>query len=136
VGFVGKKVKYWLVVFSALIVLSILLGVYAAFNGNPISHYLMEKATMNYLLEQGYHEEEIAEIEATYNMKRNTERIKGTVAYVKFKDEPNEQYEYIQWRKSGKIQQSCYYFDEASNAFETKYTEERKHMEKSCTNKF
>jgi hypothetical protein len=128
--------KYCLAAFLIVVILTIPLSGYFMFNGNPFSNYLMERATKKYLLEQGYKEDEIAEIHATYNIKRNTERIKGTVAYVTFKDETKEQYEYIQWRKSGKIQQSCYYFNEATNTVETKYTEKRKHMEKSCTNKY
>jgi hypothetical protein len=128
--------KYWLIALLVLMMLSISLGVYAAFNGNPLSNYLMERATMKHLLEQGYKEEEIAEIRATYDMKRNTGRIKGTIANVTFKDEPEEQYLYIQWRKSGRIQQHCDYFNETTNAVETKYTNERKHMDKDCTTKF
>lgn len=71
-------------------------------------------------------------IDATYDMKRNTDQIKGTVTYVIFKDEPEEKFLYVQWRNSGKIQQSCEYFNKDTNAFEVEYNENRKHMKKDC----
>ncbi|HGE5780844.1 MULTISPECIES: DUF3139 domain-containing protein [Bacillus] len=109
---------------------------YFVLHGNPISKYLMVKDTKKYLIEKGYKEVDIMSIESKYDMKRNTDRIKGTVAYVVFKDEPKGEYLYIQWRDSGKIQQHCEYYSESAQAYEVTFTEKRKHMETICTEKY
>lgn len=83
----------------------------------------MVKDTKKYLIEKGYKEVDIMSIESKYDMKRNTDRIKGTVAYVVFKDEPKGEYLYIQWRDSGKIQQHCEYYSESAQAYEVTFTE-------------
>jgi hypothetical protein len=93
---------------------------------------LMEKATKEQLLRQGYKEKEWLQVQGSYSMKRNTNKIKGTAAYVIFKDESDEKYLYIQWRDSGDIQQSCEYFNHRSNAYEVEYNAERKHMVMDC----
>ncbi|MGG3641299.1 HincII family type II restriction endonuclease [Bacillus gobiensis] len=128
-----KKKRTIVLSVSILALLGIFLVVYTAINGNPISDYLMKRETKAYLLEQGYTEKEISNIEATYNLKHNTGRIKGTIAYVIFKDDPEERYLYIQWRETKQIQQHCEYYDEQTKAWEKDYTEKRKHMDKKCT---
>lgn len=100
-------------------------GAYYLLNyGNPISNIVMNQKTEEFLMENGYKKEEISKIDSSFDIKRNTARIKGTIAYVTFTDEPNVQYEYIQWRNSREIQQSC----DAMNP-------ELKHSDSNCTEK-
>jgi len=127
-----KYIKPLLITLFFFIIIGIPLAIYDGLKGNPIRSWLMVNATKEHLLNEGYKEEEILEIDATYNMKRNTERIKGTIAYVTFQDEPNEEYVYVQLRDSDEIKQSCEYFNRDTNAYEVEYTEDRKHMIKGC----
>ena len=100
------KSKYLISIFIAVVLISF--GLYYFINnGNPISNYQMTKNTEEYLVGKGYEQTEIKSIHSTYDLKRNTERIKGTVSYVVFTDEPNIKYEYIQWKDSNNIQQAC-----------------------------
>lgn len=133
-----KRITFWNILFILFILLIVFafLAIYTAINGNPVSDFLMERETKAFLLKQGYKEKEILSIEASYNLKRNTERIKGTNAYVTFEDEPNERYLYIQWRESKQIQQHCEYYNEQTQSWEQDFTEKRKHMDKSCTTKY
>lgn len=121
---------------SATIIALFAFTLYSAFYGNPISEYMMKQDTGGYLIGKGYKEEDILSIKPTYNSKRNTDRVKGTISYVVFADEPKEKYVYIQWRASGEIQQHCEYYDEDLNTYRTEFTEERKHMETNCTIKY
>ena len=93
----------------------------------------MEKATKKYLLNLGYNSDELLEVKAFYSMKKDT-GIKRTRARVIFKDEPEEKYVYIQNEKNREIQQGCSYFNTDTNAFESEYTEKRKHMVRDCIN--
>lgn len=131
-----KKFRNILITVFILLVIVIFLVIYTAINGNPISDYFMERETKAFLLKQGYKEKDIAHIEATYNPKQNTERIKGTIANVTFEDEPKESYLYIQWRETNQVQQHCEYYDEQTKSWETDFTEKRKHMDKNCTIKY
>ena len=65
-------------------------------------------------------------------MKLNTRKVKGTAAFVSFKDEPKEKYLYIQMRKTGDIRQECSYYSDDTKAYEVDYTDNRKHMIKDC----
>ena len=105
--------------------------VYDAFYGNPIRSSLMEKATEKHLIELGYHSDELLEVKAFYSMKKDN-GIKRTRAFVVFKDEPAEKYIYIQQDKNGQIQQGCNYFDTDTQAYESVYTDKRKHMVEDC----
>ncbi|WP_243387030.1 DUF3139 domain-containing protein [Bacillus kexueae] len=115
-----------------MIVVGIPMFIYDALQGNFIRNYLMEKQVKEHLIESGYTEEDLLSIEATYNMKYNTDTIKGTVAYVVFQDEPEEEYMYVQLRESGEVQQHCIYYSEETEAYEVDFTEERKHMIRNC----
>jgi hypothetical protein len=99
------------------------------FDGNFIRDYLMENKTEQYLFNEGYQEKEIVSIDAKYHMKYNTQEIKGTRAHVVFKDEPEIEYQYVQLRETGEIQQTCTYFNKNSNEFERK---KRKHKQTDC----
>ncbi|WP_369899695.1 DUF3139 domain-containing protein [Bacillus manliponensis] len=127
-----KRYRMWIVVLIVFFALSVVLIIYDGLYGNFIRNYLMEKRTEQYLINKGYKREDILSIEATYSMKFNTDYMNGTIAYVSFKDEPKEKYLYVQWRKSGKVQQECSYYNEDSNAVEVEYTKERKHMVEGC----
>ncbi|MBM7587994.1 hypothetical protein JOC86_004569 [Bacillus pakistanensis] len=127
-----KNPKRWIVTFILLFIIGFPLFIYDALKGNPLRDLLMEKATKEQLLIEGYNKSDWVQVQGSYNMKRNTNRIKGTIATVIFKDEPGEKYLYIQWRNSGKIQQSCEYFNPDTNAYEVKYSTERKHMVRDC----
>ncbi|NQD67149.1 DUF3139 domain-containing protein [Bacillus haikouensis] len=127
-----KYNKPIIIALICFVVVGIPMFIYDAFHGNFIRDYLMEKQVKEYLTGNGYTEEGILSIEAEYNMKFNTNRIKGTFAYVVFKDEPKEKYVYVQWRETGKVQQECSYYSEDTGAFEAKYTQTRKHMIKNC----
>ena len=107
--------------------------VYDVFYGNPIRSLFMEKATKKHLLKLGYNSDECLEVKAFHSMKKDT-GIKRTRARVIFKDEPKEKYVYIQNEKNREIQQGCSYFNTDTNAFESEYTEKRKHMVKDCIN--
>ncbi|CAM4249217.1 hypothetical protein BAMA_06540 [Bacillus manliponensis] len=127
-----KRYRTWIIVSIVFFVLSIVLVMYDGIHGNFIRDYMMERRTEEHLMNEGYKKEEIASIEATYNMKFNTGDINGTIAYVIFQDEPKEKYLYVQWRDSREIQQKCDYYNEDTNAVEVEYTEERKYMVKDC----
>ena len=116
----------------AIVMIGVPLFLYDGLHGNFIRDYLMEKRVKEHLLSEGFQNEEIASIEAKYNMKMNTDRVKGTVADVVFKDEPEEVYLYIELRKSGEIRQECSYYNEDTNAIEVEYTKERKYMKEDC----
>lgn len=125
--------KKWttLVIISIVLVGSFLL--YSSLYGNPVSKYRMVKATKQYLLEKGYKEEDIISVESAYHMKRNSDRMKGTVSYVVFRDEPKIKYLYIQWRNPSQVQQHCSYYDEETKLEELGNTEKRNHLEANCT---
>ncbi|WP_406686505.1 DUF3139 domain-containing protein [Rossellomorea vietnamensis] len=127
-----KYIKPIIIVLICFVVVGVPMFIYDALHGNFIRDYLMEKQVKEHLLGNGYTEEDLLSIEAEYSMKLNTNRIKGTFAYIIFKDEPKEKYVYMQWRETGKIQQECSYYSEDTGAYEVKYTEERKHMIKNC----
>jgi uncharacterized protein YxeA len=129
---VKKSKKLIIIVVISLVVVGVPMFIYDALHGNFIKDYLMEKQVKEHLVGNGYTEEDLLSVEAEYNMKFNTNRIKGTFAYVVFKDEPKEKYVYVKWRETGKIQQECSYYSEDTGAYEVKYTEERKHMIKDC----
>jgi len=120
-----------------LLFIGVIIGVpflvYDVFNGNPIRSLLMENATKNHLLKLGYNSDELLEVKAFYSMKKDA-GIKRTRVHVIFKDEPEEKYVYIQREKNREIQQGCSYFNSDTNAFESKYTNKRKHMVEDCTN--
>lgn len=107
--------------------------VYDVFYGNPIRSILMEKETKKHLIKLGYNSNELLEVKAFYSMKKDT-GIKRTRAHVIFKDEPEEKYVYIQYEKTKEIQQGCSYYNTETNAFESEYTEKRKHMVRDCIN--
>ncbi|QWC25153.1 DUF3139 domain-containing protein (plasmid) [Bacillus haikouensis] len=127
-----KSKKLIIIVVISLVVVGVPMFIYDALHGNFIKDYLMEKQVKEHLVGNGYTEEDLLSVEAEYNMKFNTNRIKGTFAYVVFNDEPKEKYVYVKWRETGKIQQECSYYSEDTGAYEVKYTEERKHMIKDC----
>lgn len=105
--------------------------VYDAFYGNPIRSLFMENATKDHLYNVGYNSDDFLEVKAFYSMKKDA-GIKRTRANVIFKDEPEETYVYIQQEKKGEIQQSCSHFNKDIDAYESEYTEKRKHMVKDC----
>jgi flagellar basal body-associated protein FliL len=127
----NKKLIIILVI-CLVVVVGVPIFIYDALHGNFIRDYSMENQVKEHLVLNGYTEEDVLSIEAEYNMKFNTNRIKGTFAYVVFKDEPKEKYVYVQWRETGKVQQECSYYSEDTGAYEVKYTEERKHMIQNC----
>ncbi|WP_242224888.1 DUF3139 domain-containing protein [Bacillus cereus group sp. BfR-BA-01380] len=106
---------------------------YVAFNGSPISKYVMERETRLYLEKKGYKKDEILSIESIYNMKRNTDRIEGTIAKVVFKDEPTVTYIYVKHRKDNLILQHCEYYNHDTRTWEVEFNSKRKHMERTCT---
>ncbi|WP_379968024.1 DUF3139 domain-containing protein [Ectobacillus sp. sgz5001026] len=110
--------------------------IYFALHGNPISQYVMVKNTKQYLIAKGYKESELDSITASYSIKRNTNRIKGTIAYVVFKNEPNIKYQYIKWRNFGEIQQHCEHYNEKTRTYEVKGTEQLKNIEANCALKY
>lgn len=127
-----KNIKRLIVIIFLLVFIGVPLLIYDGLKGNPVRSLLMENATKEYLLRAGYNADDWLQIDAHYDMKWNTGAIKGTVANVIFKDEPEEKYLYVQWRDSGEIQQSCEYFNKDTNAYEVEYTEKRIHMVKDC----
>lgn len=112
--------------------LAIFFFIYDGVKGNPIRSLLMENATKEHLLKSGYSPDDWLEVEGVYEKFSNTNMTNGTVAYVVFKDEPEEKYKYIQLRKTGEIKQSCEYVNKDTHAIEVEYTEKRKHMVKDC----
>jgi alanine racemase len=121
---------------AGLLVLLGVFVVYSSLHGNFISDYFMKRDVETVLKNNGYKGQDIQSIEVFYEMKRNTNQIKGTVAHVTFKDEPNEKYIYIQWRNSKKIQQHCEYYDKSLGAYVDTYTAKRKHMDEGCTGSY
>ncbi|UOQ43769.1 DUF3139 domain-containing protein [Halobacillus salinarum] len=124
--------KAVIMVGAILLIVGAPLIIYDGLHGNFIRDYLMEKQVKNYLISKGYEVKDISSIEADYNMKLNTKKVKGTFAIVVFKDEPEEKYRYIKMRKSGDIHQECSYYDENTGAYENDFTKKRKHMLKNC----
>ncbi|CAG9611347.1 hypothetical protein BACCIP111899_00519 [Bacillus rhizoplanae] len=125
-----------IIVISLLsIVAAIAVLFYVAFNGNPISKYVMERDTRLYLEKKGYKKDEILSIESTYNMKRNTDCIEGTITKVVFKDEQNVTYIYVKHRKDNRILQHCEYYNHDTGTWEVwevEFNSKRKHMERTC----
>jgi hypothetical protein len=126
------KKKMLLVIVLICLFVGIPVFFYDALHGNIVRDYLMEKQVKEYLIAEGYKKDEILSVEAEYNMKLNTKKVKGTAAKVLFKDEPEDKYLYIQMRKTGDIRQECMYYSEDTKAYEVDYTEERKHMVRDC----
>lgn len=130
-----KTKRLWLLL--TIGIAGILIGTplffYDAFNGNPIRSILMENVTKKHLINYGYHADDLLDVKAYYSMKKDN-GIKRTRAFVIFKDEPDQKYVYIQQEKNGEIQQSCSYFDPETEAFDSHYTDKRKHMVQDCTN--
>ena len=127
--------RLFLLLFIGGIIISIIgipFFLYDVFYGNPIRSSLMETATKKHLINLGYHSDDLLEVKAFYSMKKDN-GIKRTRAYVIFKDEPEKKYVYIQREKNGEIQQGCSYFDPDTEAYESHYTNKRKHMVKDCT---
>ena len=129
-----KTKRLWLL--STISIAGILIGTplffYDALNGNPIRSILMENATKKHLMNHGYHADDLLDVKAYYSLKKDN-GIKRTRAFVIFKDEPDQKYVYIQQEQNGEIQQSCSYFNLETDAYESHYTDKRKHMVQDCT---
>ncbi|WP_026695343.1 DUF3139 domain-containing protein [Peribacillus kribbensis] len=123
-----KKGKWYVLVSLVLIGLA----VYLFLPGGPVRKYLVMNATKNYLADQGYKEKDF-DVSAEYQFKRNSDDIRGTVAYVTFKDNKNIKYMYIQWRKNSKIQQHCSYFNKETKTEDWVNGGKLLHLEAACT---
>ncbi|WP_158598354.1 DUF3139 domain-containing protein [Falsibacillus albus] len=117
-----------------LIVFCILFGgfgiLYDGLYGNPFRDYLMKNDTMRYLNDIGYTKNDLLSVRTNYSMKINSDKVKGTLAKVTFKDEPQDTYIYFQQNSNQKIIQACDYLD--GHIMKNNYTPERKHMLKNC----
>lgn len=129
-----KTKRLWLLLTLGIagIVIGTPLFFYDALNGNPIRSILMENATKKHLMNHGYHVDDLLDVKAYYSLKKDNS-IKRTRAFVIFKDEPDQKYVYIQQQQNGEIQQSCSYFNQETDAYDSHYTDKRKHMVQDCT---
>lgn len=127
-----KTKRLLLLLFIGGITIGTLFFFYDSFYGNPIRSLLMESVTKKHLIKTGYRSDDLLEVKAFYSIKKDN-GIKKTRAFVIFKDEPEQRYIYIQRDTNGEIQQSCSYFAPDTGAYESHYTNKRKHMKKDCT---
>ena len=75
--------------FIGLLIIGVLFGGYLFFNGNPLKVRQIEEDTVNYLVQKGFKESDLIEVQGRYDWLKV-----GYLARVKFKDEPLEIYRY------------------------------------------
>lgn len=75
---------------TSILLICILIGGYLFFNGNPLKVRQVEKDTVTYLVQKGFIESDLIEVQGGYDW------LKGGYYYarVKFKDDPLENYTY------------------------------------------